>query len=170
MNLRSLSISLVLALLAAFAVLNWAAFTTPTQLSLGFTEVQAPLGLIVLVATGVVSGLFLVYIVSHQAGVILEARRYAKELKTQRDLADNAEASRFTELKSFIEEELRKLRAQGAAGSSELGERIERLQRELQDKVAESTLTLSAYVGEVDDKLDRALPPVGAAAPERPAS
>jgi uncharacterized integral membrane protein len=169
MNLRSLSISLVLALLAAFAILNWAAFTTPTRLSLGFTEVQAPLGLIMLVATGLVSGLFLVYIVFQQAGVILEARRYAKELKAHRDLADKAEASRFTELQSFIEGELRKLQAQGAAGSSELGERIERLQRELQEKVAESTLTLSAYVGEIDDKLDRALPPVGAAAPQRPA-
>lgn len=169
MNLRSLSISLVLALLAVFAILNWAAFTNPTRLSLGFTEVLAPLGLIMLVATGLVSGLFLVYIVFQQAGVILEARRYAKELKAHRDLADKAEASRFTELQSFIEGELRKLQAQGAAGSSELGERIERLQRELQEKVAESTLTLSAYVGEIDDKLDRALPPVGAAAPQRPA-
>lgn len=169
MNLRSLSISSVLALLAVFAILNWAAFTAPTRLSLGFTEVQAPLGLIMLVMTGLVSGLFLVYIVFQQAGVILEARRYAKELKAHRDLADKAEASRFTELQSFIEGELRKLQAQGAAGSSELGERIERLQREVLEKMAESTLTLSAYVGEVDDKLDRALPPVGAAAPERPA-
>jgi hypothetical protein len=40
MNLRSLLISLELALLAVFAVLNWAAFTAPTRLSLGFTEVR----------------------------------------------------------------------------------------------------------------------------------
>jgi uncharacterized integral membrane protein len=159
MNLRSLSISLVLALLAVFAILNWAAFTTPTRLSLGFTEVQAPLGLIMLVATGLVSGLFLVYIVFQQAGVILEARRYAKELKAQREVADKAEASRFTEMRTFLEGELRRIEAQGAAGTRELGARIEATERQLLDMAAESTRTLSAYIGEVDDKLDRALGP-----------
>jgi uncharacterized integral membrane protein len=155
MNLRSLSLSLALALVALFAVLNWAAFTAPTQLSLGFTDVQAPLGLIMLIATGLVSGLFLVYIVFQQAGVILEARRYAKELKAHRELADKAEASRFTELRAFMEGELRRIEAQGAAGNRELGARIEQLQQALQETLAQSTRTLSAYVGEVDDKLDR---------------
>ena len=155
MNLRSLSLSLALALVALFAVLNWAAFTAPTQLSLGFTDVKAPLGLIMLIATGLVSGLFLVYIVFQQAGVILEARRYAKELKAHRELADKAEASRFTELRAFMEGELRRIEAQAAAGNRELGARIEQLQQALQETLAQSTRTLSAYVGEVDDKLDR---------------
>ncbi|MDP1690806.1 MAG: LapA family protein [Burkholderiaceae bacterium] len=155
MNLRSLVVTLALALLAAFALLNWTAFTAPTTLSLAFTEVQAPLGLIMLVVTGFVSGLFLVYIAFQQAGVILEARRYAKELKAHRELADKAEASRFTELRVFIEGELRRIEAQGAAGTAEVRARIEQLQQQFQEKLAESTLTLSAYVGEVDDKLDR---------------
>src|SRR5574337_747248 len=104
MNLRTLLIALTLAALAVFALLNWAAFTAPTALTLGFADVQAPLGLIMLVATGLVSALFLVYIVLQQAGVILEARRYAKELKAHRELADTAEASRFTELRSFLDQ------------------------------------------------------------------
>lgn len=151
MNLRSLTIAVALLLLALFALLNWPAFIAPTTLSLGFTEVQAPLGLIMLVATGVLCGLFLIYILFQQAGVIVEARRYAKELQSHRDLADQAEASRFTELRLFVESEFKGLE-----------QRVEQLHQRLEEKVAESTLSLSAYVGEVDDKLDRALGQPGA--------
>ena len=159
MNIRTLSITLVLIVLAAFALLNWAAFTAPTALNLGFTEVQAPLGLIMLVATGLLSALFLIYIVLQQAGVIIEARRYAKELKAHRELADKAEASRFTELRAYLEAELRRVEAQGNAGTRQLIERIEQADKRVQEQLAESTRTLSAYVGEVEDKIDRALTP-----------
>jgi uncharacterized integral membrane protein len=159
MNLRALAVGLVLALSALFAVLNWAAFTAPTALTLGFADVNAPLGLIMLVLTALVSGLFLVYIVFQQAGVILEARRYAKDLKTQRELADKAEASRFTELRGFLDGELRRIEGQGAASTREVVARVEQLERKLEDKFAETSRTLSAYIGEVDDKLDRLLPP-----------
>ena len=159
MNFRALAIAVVVAALGLFALLNWPAFTAPTALNLGFAEVNAPLGLIMLVASGVLVALFLVYIVFQQAGVIMEARRYAKELKSHRELADTAEASRFTELRAFLDGELRKIEAQGAAATRELGARLERLELQLQEKLAESTRTLSAYVGEVDDKLDRLLPP-----------
>jgi uncharacterized integral membrane protein len=155
MNLRTLSIVIGMALVAGFALLNWAAFTAPTALSLGFATVQAPLGLIMLVATGLVSGLFLVYIVFQQAGLILEARRYAKELKAQRELADKAEASRFTELQDFLARELGKLEAQASANASATNTRIKDLEQQLAAKLEEATRSLSAYVGEVDDKLDR---------------
>lgn len=155
MNLRSLLILLILVALGAFTLVNWQAFMHPTQLSLVFAQVEAPLGLIMLVATGLMTALFLVYIVFQQAGVILEARRYAKEMKANRELADRAEASRFTELRGFIEAELRRLEAQSAEAANRIGERIDRLERALADKLAESTGTLSAYIGEVDDKLDR---------------
>ncbi len=158
MNLRTLSIALALFLLGVFTLLNWSAFLAPTTLSLGFAEVQAPLGLIMLGVTGVVSGLFLVYILIQQANVILESRRTAKELKAHRELADKAEASRFTEMRTFLEGELRRLEAQSSAGTRELGERIDRMDQALQAQLAESTRSLSAYVGEVEDKLDRALP------------
>jgi uncharacterized integral membrane protein len=155
MNLRTLSIVIGMALVAGFALLNWAAFTAPTALSLGFATVQAPLGLIMLVATALVSGLFLVYIVFQQAGLILEARRYAKELKAQRELADKAEASRFTELQDLLARELGKLEAQANAHASATKARIADLEQQLAAKLEEATRSLAAYVGEVDDKLDR---------------
>jgi len=159
MNLRALSIALALLVLAVFSLLNWTAFTAPTKLSLGVAEVQAPLGLIMLLVTGLVSALFLLYIVFQQAGVILEARRAAKELKVHRELADKAEASRFSEMRAFLEGEIRRLEAQGLAGTREVSDRCEHLEQRLLDKLEESTRTLSAYVGEVEDKLDRMLPP-----------
>jgi uncharacterized integral membrane protein len=162
MNLRNLLVVAALALLAVFTLLNWTAFTAPTTLSLAFGEVQAPLGLIMLAVTGFISGLFLVYILFQQAGVILEARRYAKELNAQRELADMAEASRFTEMRAFLDGALRRLEAQRASEARELGERIEASAQRMGEMLAESTRSLSAYVGEVEDKLDRLLGPAAA--------
>lgn len=164
MNLRAFSLTLILAfvLLAAFAILNWAAMAAPSTLSLGLIDVTAPLGMVMLVFTAAISGLFFVYIVLLQAGVIVEARRLTKEVKAQRDLADTAEASRFTALRTMLEGELSKIEAQGAAANREFGARIEQSERGMQDKLAEAAGTLSAYLGEIEDKLDRVLVPAHA--------
>lgn len=152
MNFRTLSIIATLLLLAVFTLMNWGAFVAPSTLTLGFAEVQAPLGLIMLGVTGLVGGLLLVYILFQQAAVIMESRRMAKELKGQRELADKAEASRFTEMRGFIEGELRRLEGQAAAST-----------RELKEQLVEATGSLAAQIGEVEDKLDRVLPPNGPA-------
>lgn len=164
MNLRAFSLTLILAivLLAAFATLNWVAMAEPSTLSLGFVEVTAPLGMIMLVFTAAISGLFIVYIVLLQAGVIVEARRLTKDLQAQRELADTAEASRFTTLQTMLEAELRRIEAQGAESNREFGARFEQSERGMQDKLAETTGTLSAYLGEIEDKLDRVLVPAHA--------
>lgn len=164
MNLRAFSLTLILAfvLLAAFATLNWAAMAAPSTLSLGLIDVSVPLGMVMLVFTAAISGLFIVYIVLLQAGVIVEGRRLTKELKSQRELADTAEASRFTALRTMLEGELRRIEAQGAESNRAFGARIEQSERGMQDKLAEATGTLSAYLGEIEDKLDRVLAPAHA--------
>ena len=159
MNLRAFTLILILAyvMFAAFASLNWSSIAAPGTLSLGFADVSAPLGMVMLTFTTAISGLFIVYIVLLQAGVILEARRLTKEVKAQRELADTAEASRFTELRSLLEIELRKIEAHGAASNREFGARIEQSERGLQDRLAETASSLTAHLGEIEDKLDRAL-------------
>ena len=67
-------------------------------------------------------------------------------------LADRAEAARFSELRAHLDTELRRLEAQAAEQRGSLLTRIDGLQGTLQD---EATRSLSAYIGEVDDKLDR---------------
>ena len=48
MKLRTLLLLLVLLAIAGFTLLNWAVIMSPTALSLGVAEIQAPLGLILL--------------------------------------------------------------------------------------------------------------------------
>jgi len=159
MNLRSLAIVLVLALLAIFAALNWPAFTTPMQLSLLFTTVQAPLGLIMLAATGLLTLLFMLFVVTMQTSLLLESRRNARELQAQRELADRAEASRFTELRSYLEKELAALRMTTEAKADEVAARVALTERTLRDEMTESTNSLSAYFGELEERLDRSPSP-----------
>ena len=157
MSLRGVAIVLALVAIGVFAALNWAAIMAPTELSLGFAQVQAPLGIVMLGISALLCALFIVYLLFQQAGALLEARRYAKEMKAQRELAERAEASRVAELRSFLEAEIRRLESQGAAGAHETAARIDQLGSSLGDKLDESTRTLSAYIGEVEDKLDRTL-------------
>ncbi len=157
MSPRGVAIVLALAVVGAFAALNWAAITAPAELSLGFAQVQAPLGVVMLGIIAVLCALFVVHSLFQQAGALLEARRHAKEMKAQRELAESAEASRLAELRSFVEAEIRRLESQGAAGAHETAARIDQLGSSLGDKLDESTRTLSAYLGEVEDKLDRTL-------------
>lgn len=164
MNLRAFALSLLLAfaLLLLLVTLNWTAFATPTSVNLGFTDISAPLGVIMLSFTVAISALFIVYILLQQAGVIMDIRRLSKEGKVQRELADKAEASRFTELRNLLESELRRIEAQGAASTREFGARMDQSEHGLRDALAEATRTMAAYLGEIEDKLDRVLAPAQA--------
>lgn len=100
---RPLFFVLFLVLVAAFALLNWPAFAAPTTLSLFFTSVQAPIGVIMLVALAVACIGFTAWAITLQGRALMDARRMTKDLQTQRDLADKAEASRFTELRVHLD-------------------------------------------------------------------
>jgi uncharacterized integral membrane protein len=126
MPLRTVVLLIVLALVAVFAVLNWSAFMAPTTLSLGIAQVQAPLGLIMLALMAILTALFLTYLVYVQTTVLLESRRHAKELQAQRVLADQAEASRFTELRTYLESRLTELENSLSAQVGEMRDRLER--------------------------------------------
>lgn len=134
---RALAFCLVLALVGLFALINWSAFTALTTLSLGFTTVQAPLGLIMLGFVAFLCVLFTVWVISLQAGSLAAARRQTRELQAQRDLADKAEASRFTELRT------------------ELLARLDRLQTESRIAAEQNANAVAAQLGELEDRLER---------------
>lgn len=159
MRMRAFSLLLVLAivLLGAFATLNWAAMSTPVTLNLGFAEAFAPLGTAMLAFMAAIAGLFIVYIVLLQAGVILDARRMTKEIATQRDLAQVAEASRFTALQTLLEGDARRLEALALASSRQFNLRIDQADSAVQDRISDAVGSLSAHLGEVEDKLDQVL-------------
>jgi uncharacterized integral membrane protein len=149
------AVLLVLLILAAlFTALNWSAFTTPTQLSLLVTTVQAPLGVLMLILTGAIVAAFLVFLVFLQTTTALEARRLAKELKSQRELADRAEASRFTELRTFLVEELAALRTLNRDSDAELASRVDAVEQALRTEIEHAGNTLAAYIGELEHRLE----------------
>ena len=154
MYLRTLVILTVLGLIAIFSALNWSAFIAPTVLSLGFTSVEAPLGLILLGIVALLTLLFLVYITYLQSTVLLESRRHARELQSQRDLAEQAETSRFNQLRSLTETELEKLAAEIEQSKSLLLTRLEQIDRDFRAALEQTANSLAAYIGELEDKFD----------------
>jgi uncharacterized integral membrane protein len=155
MYLRTLLIVFVLVVLGLFAAINWNAFTAQTTLSIGFTSVEAPLGMILLGIMGIVTLLFLIYLVYLQSSTLMESRRHARELQTQREIAENAEASRFGQVRLFLETELRQMADQNAESKTATLTRLEELERDLRATIEQATNTLAAYIGEVDDRLER---------------
>lgn len=135
MPLRTLVLLVFIALVAGFAALNWTAFTTPVPLSLAVTSVEAPLGVLMLGLLAVLALAFLGYVALFQGRVLLETRRHAKELQAQRQLADQAEASRFTELRAVVQAE------------------ITRLEGALRGEIRDSANSLAAMIGELDDRV-----------------
>jgi len=153
--MRTLLLLLVLGSISVFAAVNWGAFTTPTTLSLVFATVQAPLGLIMLGVAAILTVLFLIFLVYQQTSVIIEARRSARELRAQRELAEQAETSRFTELRSFLEAEMAKFAGQAADLRTDVQTRLDQLDQNLRSAIEQAGNTLAAYIGELEDHLER---------------
>jgi len=134
----------ILALVGIFTVANWGVIMAPTTVSMLVTDVQAPLGLILVSITLLLTALFLIFVVYLQTNVLLDARRHSKELQAQRELADKAEASRFTDLRTYLDVELRKVAGQVTEAKTELRASIE-----------QSGNSLAAYIGELEDRMER---------------
>lgn len=152
---RAIALFAVLAFIGLFALLNWPAFMASTPLSLGFTTIEAPLGLIMLGAVGFTTVLFTVWAVTLQAGALRDARRMTRDLQVQRDLADRAEASRFTELRNFVAAELAVVSQQSETARIATLGRLDRLQSEMRILLDQSANSLAASLGELEDRLER---------------
>lgn len=150
MSARTLFALLVLLLLLLFAWLNWGEITKPTSLSLGLTRVEAPLGLVLVVALGVVSLLYLIFTIGLETAALLEVRRYARELLHYKKLAEEAEQSRYTELRAYLETELKRL-------AEAEKEEIQALEARIRETLEQHGNTLAAYIGELEDQLLRLL-------------
>lgn len=155
MRIRTLILLIALGAIAIFAALNWSTFITPTTLSLGVTDFQAPLGLVMLIAIAVLTALFLVFIITMQTTVLLETRRQARELQTSRTLAEQAEASRYTELRLYIDGELQKLDAHNQASVAATTACLDRIEQEVRTAIDESSNSLAALIAELDDRIAR---------------
>lgn len=157
MKSRIALLVLVIVLIGALGFFNFPYLAQTVPMSLGFTSIDAPLGLILLALTALMAVVFVAYVIAMQGTWLLEARAHAKEMAAQRELADRAEASRFTELRVAIEnlhkEEERKLL-----------ERMDVLESHLHARAQESDNSTAAYVGQLEQQL-RSHPQTAAVSP-----
>jgi hypothetical protein len=130
-RLKSLLILVAAGLTGLFVVLNLKVFAAPAKLNLVLTQAEVPVGVIMLMLFAVALVVIWILVSGWQGTLLAEFRRQAKELEAQRQLAESAEASRFTELGTLIREEVAKLRT------------------ELQD----TEHSIAATLGEMDDRL-----------------
>jgi uncharacterized integral membrane protein len=157
---RAIALFAVVLVIGLFALLNWSAFTAPTTLSLVFTEVQAPLGLLMLGLVVFLALLFTLWAISLQASTLVETRRHTKELQAQRELADTAEASRFVELRTYLAGELQQVTTASGRGHEELLNRLNHLEGALRLALEHNANAVAASIGEFEDRLERGnLPP-----------
>lgn len=141
MRLRLLVVLVLLVLLSAFVAFNWSVFVAPTSLNLGLVSFEAPLGLAMLGLTVTLSLIFIVYMAIWQSKILMDARHQAKELQHQRTLADQAEASRFIELRTAM-----------LAEFAQLSEHLKQSQDALRQEMRDNTNSLAAMLGELDDR------------------
>ncbi len=146
MNFRTILLLLVVAAIGALAALNWYTLSAMTVVSFGVMTLEAPLGLIMLGLTALLAVFFLAYVLSLQGSVLMDTRRHTKEMQAQRELADKAEASRFTELRSFLE-------AQNQRSQSELMGRLDVMENRVAARAQESDNSMAAYLGQLEQQL-----------------
>lgn len=155
MGLRTAVLLVVVLLIAALAALNWGLLVSPTLMSIGFMQVTAPFGLIMLGLTALLGIFFVAYVVYLQSSILLETRRHTKEMQAQRDLADKAEASRFTELRNFLETQENAHMARNAERHAALLARIEQFETAARTRAEQTDNTIAAHIGQLEDRFDR---------------
>lgn len=144
MRTRTLLVVLVLLLIVAFLAINWSVFAASARVSFLITSAEVPIGLVMLGMLALVALTFGTYSAVSWSSILLEFRRQAKELTAQRTLADQAEASRFTELRTLMHDELERL-----------ADRMARMHETLSTEIRDNSNSLAATLGELDDRMQR---------------
>lgn len=144
---------------AVFVALNWPEFMRPVPVSLGVTIVDAPLSLILLAA------LVLALLGALGSATWLQTSydralgRQTRALQAQRELADKAEASRFTELRRYLDAQTSEARQREVVINESLQATLLKGQRELQARLDAFGDRLDALPDARARAAARALPP-----------
>ena len=167
MRARLIILLTAILLVAGFAALNWSEFLRTTPLSFGLLVTNAPLGLILLGMLTITLVAFLISSIHMQTVNLLDTRTHSKELQAQRDLADKAEASRFTDLRQHLDAQMREIHQRETIAATELEKAVAAGQRELRAQLELMNRTLATRLAEIESRVetraDRARAPVSTA-------
>jgi hypothetical protein len=150
MRARLVVLVLVILAVAGIAALNWPLFMRNEPLNLGVTTVQASLPLILLTILGITLLAFLISSATYERRHLVEYREHHKALDAQRELADKAEASRFTDLRQHIDTQLRENRQREGVAAAEFEKIVSANQRELRAQLEQINRTLASRFGDSD--------------------
>jgi len=136
---------IVAGLLAAiFIVINWSVFAQPASFYFVVGTISVPIGVVMLGLIALVTLGYAIFLGIWQSRVLMDYRRQSKELQTQRSLADDAEASRFTALSALLRAEMAKQDA-----------RLEAAFTTLRNELKDTEHSIAATLGEMDDRQRR---------------
>ena len=152
MRMRTILLIVFILLVAVLVALNLAEFTRISVLSLGFTTVAVPLGLLMLALLALVVLAFVGVLLYMQSTNLIETRKYARELATQRELADKAEASRFTELRNYLDTQASAEQRREAAADSLMLDRLAQQNKLLLDRLDQSDHALTAQLAQLQNR------------------
>lgn len=159
-TVRSFFLLLLTIFILVFVGVNWTEMNQPTTLSLIFTEVHAPLGLVLLGLMVLLAILFVAVLGYQQALTLKETRRFNKELAEQRELADRAEASRLSDLRTYLDQEVQRLNDKMGGQSQEVLSRIDRAEMGLRERPIDAEIghlakAVEAFNRDLQSRVDR---------------
>ena len=155
MKTRSLLLVLLIVLVATFVALNFEEILRPTPLNLGLSTVQAPMGLVLVGLLAAVLLIFLLALLYFQTAHVMEVRRINRDVAEQRQLADKAEASRFTALRDYLQTELQAIAVRDTEAQDKLHQKLEQVQKNLTTVMEQTGNGLHASIGELEDRLKK---------------
>lgn len=155
MRFRTFFLLLFIVLVAGFVALNVDEFIRSSVLNFGFTTVRVSLGLVMLLLLGAALLVFLASTLYMQSRNVLEARTHTRELNAQRELADKAEASRFTELRAYLEEQTQAAQRREAALGTVLADRFAQQQQALLARIEQSDKSAALHMAQLQQRLAR---------------
>jgi uncharacterized membrane protein YccC len=138
---------------AAFAALNWPEFTRDEPLSFGVATATVPLGLVMLTLLAVVLAVFLVSSAIQESRYLLDHRRHSRALQAQRELAERAESSRFTDLRQHLDTHLRESRHRDQVMATEVEKRLMASHSELREHFDRMFNALLSRLSDIESRL-----------------
>jgi Skp family chaperone for outer membrane proteins len=165
MRARLLFLVVAILLVAGFAAQNWPEFMRTAPLNFGVLVQEAPLGLIMLAVFGITLLALVFSSAMQESRYLSESRRHAKTLQAQRDLAEKAEASRFTDLRQQLDTHLRENRQRESIAASEFEKAMVQSQRELRNQLDVINRTLDGRLTELEGRIEARLERLQPAAP-----
>ena len=169
MKIRTLGMLLIVIVMAVFLIINWGTLSQVTTVNLVYTEMEAPLGIIVVAAFAAVVVLLMAYTVWQQASVMMELRAAYKEARTARQMAEDADKSRIAEIRADFKERMEKMEALLATRTDEVirlmaernqleDETLSKFRAEQQARADEARASLEQQLRVVEKRVIEALP------------